>query len=136
VAVAELVDEIQVDYGRPLSDSQHSQVVLWIGEAEFLIRRHFGIADLTSLDRAAVSIAVRHAVVDLLKRPDAATMVQVSVDDASTTRRYEASSGVVRIRPEDWLMLAPDVGSGEASPGAWSFQPGFEADSAPWGWRS
>ena len=58
-----------------------------------------------------------------MKRPDNATQVTVSVDDASTSRTYRSGAGRVTILDDWWTMLGLNPRRGRA----------FEVDTMPAG---
>lgn len=101
-------DDVSVNLGRPLSDAEVAQAVQWIGWAEATIARGpTGQAgrDLTELDPQAVQMVLVEAVTRRLRMPDAVTQQTVSVDDASITRQFQRSSGLIDILPEWWEAL-------------------------------
>jgi len=101
-------DDIAVELGRtaPSTTTQeYAQWQRWIADALFLIGRRLG--DVTLLDQEALDYVVRQAVATHVRRPDDATQVTVSVDDASSSRTYRSSRGRVEIIDEWWAMLAP-----------------------------
>lgn len=96
---------------------------MWITDAYRQIERRLGsLDDLVGED---VDYVVREAVALKAKRPDEATKVDVSVDDASTSRTYERSTGQVTILDEWWTLLSPAVDSSVG----YSTRPTFEADT-------
>lgn len=92
---------------------------MWIANAMLQIKVRLG--SLEGLDPDVVDEVVRLAVAEKVKRPDSATQVDVAVDDARVSRRYESSTGRVTILPEWWLWLSPSSGKGKA----------FVIDTAP-----
>ena len=105
------------------SSPQAAQWDMWIADALLLIRHRLG--DPALLDQEALDYVVREAVVAMVRRPDDATTVDVSVDDGRVLRTYSTSPGKVFIRPEWWDMLSPL----RLATGAYSIRPRFEADS-------
>lgn len=86
---------------------------LWIDDALMLIdlrREQVGVAD--SLDEAKLDYVVREAVVAHIKKPDDATQVTISVDDASSSRSYRSGKGRVTILDEWWTLLGLVQSSG------------------------
>ena len=80
---------------------------MWIDDAHMLIgvrADELGV-DVDSIDDAKVDYVVREAVVAHVKRPDDATQVTISVDDASSSRTYRSGKGRVVILDEWWTML-------------------------------
>jgi len=102
-------DMIAVALGQaaPISGSiTDLQWALWISDAEMLIdtrQAQLGIEDAP--DEAKVDYVVREAVVAHIKKPDDATQVTISVDDASTSKSYRSGKGRVTILDEWWLLL-------------------------------
>lgn len=78
---------------------------LFIADAEMLIETRRLQLEAEQPDQAKVDYVVRQAVVDHVRHPDDATQVTVSVDDASTSRIYRSSDGLVSIRDEWWTLL-------------------------------
>lgn len=115
-------DVVQDSLGRTLTAAEQAQADLWIGDAELLIRARLG--DLDELDQDALAYVVREAVVLKFKRPDDATQVTVRVDDASTSKTYQSSTGQIRILDEWWSLLSP----ADDSSAGWSTRPGFDPD--------
>lgn len=106
-------DTIAVALGRtaPTPPSvEFSQWGMWISDALLLIEARLG--DPTLLDQAKLDYVVREAVVAHVRKPDDATRVEVSVDDARSARTYTTSKGRVTIRDEWWDLLAPTKASG------------------------
>lgn len=122
-------DSIAVELGRtaPLSGSpEHAQWELWISDAQMLISARLG--DLAELDQAKLDYVVRQAVAAHVRKPDDATQVSTSVDDASVSKTYRSSRGRVTILDEWWDLLAPAKSSG-----AFSFSPYSETSQhLPW----
>ena len=117
--------EIATALGRDqpeVGSAERAQWDMWIGDARFLIGNRLG--DLALLDQAALDYVVREAVVAMVRRPDDATQVDISVDDGRVSKIYQSSPGKVFIRQEWWDLLTP----GSAAGGALSVRPGFESD--------
>lgn len=111
-------NQIAVALGRSLgevSPPELAQWQMWIDEARLLILDRFG--DLSLLDQNMLDLVTRWAVVDLAKRPDNATQVDVAVDGMNVSKRYSTSTGRVTILDDWWAKLAP-INSG--SSGAFS----------------
>ena len=124
--------DIAVELGRTApdpSDAAYSQWQTWISDALFLIRKRLG--PIEDLDAETVDYVVRQAVTAHVRRPDDATQVVTSVDDASSSRTYRSSRGRVEILDEWWAMLSPaDNTAGRA----FSIRPGGStlANHQPW----
>jgi len=86
---------------------EFTQWTRWIARARMLIQARLG--DLTLLDQAVLDEVVLLAVAAHAANPDSATQVDVSIDDARTSRRYTSSSGQVSILDEWWALLDPDL---------------------------
>ena len=113
---------IAVALGRtaPESDSvEFAQWEMWIGDALFLIEARLGDPDL--LNQTALDYVVRESVAALVRRPDSATQVTTSVDDASVSKTYRTGRGRIEILDEWWALLGPSSTSGKA----------FEVDTMP-----
>ena len=78
---------------------------LWIEDAEMLIEARRLLLGLEMPDEAKIDYVIREAVADHVKRPDDATQVIVSVDDASSSRTYKSGKGRVTILDEWWALL-------------------------------
>ena len=117
--------DIAVALGRTApepSTPEHEQWAMWISDAEMLIEtRRLAVAPDLVIDEAKVDYVVREAVVAQVRRPDSATQVTVSVDDASTSRTYRSSTGRVSILDEWWTLLGLTGARGRA----------FEVDTMP-----
>ena len=106
---------------------------MWIGDALLRITTWAAKNGYTgSLDEAVVDYVVREAVAARAVRPDAATQVEVAVDDGRVVRRYEPSAGQVTILPEWWDLLTP--ADSTTGGGAFTVTPYFEPDSVSSSW--
>lgn len=117
-------DTIAVALGRTATPStfEASQWEMWIGDAEMLVQaRADALGHTDPLDEAKYDYVVREAVVAQVRRPDDATQVTVSIQDASTSKTYNSSRGRVEIRDEWWALLGLGETSGKA----------FEVDTMP-----
>ncbi len=100
--------DIAIEIGRAVpssSDTTYIQYQTWIADALFLIRSKLG--PIEDLDAETVDYVVRQAVTAHARRPDDATQVSVSVDDANSSRTYRSSKGRVEIIDDWWAMLSP-----------------------------
>lgn len=115
----------------PEGSPQWEQWEMWISDALMLIevRAEQVGKPVESIDEAKLDYVVREAVTAHVKRPDDATTVQVSVDDASSSKTYRSGAGRVTIRDDWWALL----GLVEAS-GAFSIDraPGRASSHQPW----
>lgn len=102
---------------------------LWIDDALMLIDlRVQSLGLVEPIDEAKLDYVVREAVVSHIRKPDDATQVTVSVDDASSSRTYRSGKGRVSILDEWWVLL----GLVESS-GAFAFDmAGTGAAHVPW----
>ncbi len=106
---------------------------MWIGDALLRITIWAAKNGYTgSLDEAVVDYVVREAVAARAVRPDAATQVEVAVDDGRVVRRYEPSAGQVSILPEWWDLLTP--ADSTTGGGAFTVTPYFEPDVSVSSW--
>lgn len=78
---------------------------MWIDDAHMLIDARRAELGVDSVSATALEYVVREAVVSQVRRPDDATQVTVSVDDASTSRTYSSGRGRVQIVDEWWALL-------------------------------
>lgn len=96
------------------SDTVADQWQLWIDDALMLIQTRVDAIDPTpTVDQAKLDYVVRQAVVAQVRRPDDATQVTISVDDATTSKTYRSGSGRVAILDEWWELLGL-IGDGGA----------------------
>lgn len=100
----------------PAPDSVlESQWFMWIDDALMLIQvRADSFTPVPVVDQARLDYVIREAVVAQARRPDDATQVTVSVDDASTSRTYKSSRGRVDILDEWWALLGLVAATGGA----------------------
>lgn len=126
-------DVIAVALGRTApapGTAQYEQWTMWIGDALMLIEDRLG--DPTVLDQAKLDYVVREAVAAHVRRPDDATQVSISVDDAQSSRTYRSGKGRIDILDEWWELLSPTP----AETGAFSIRPSgaglSAAGHAPW----
>lgn len=87
---------------------------MWIEDAELLIETRRLSLDAPAVDPVKLDFVVRQAVVAQVRRPDDATQVTISVDDASTSRTYRTSRGQITILDEWWVLLGLTSPSGGA----------------------
>lgn len=86
---------------------QWQQWQLWIDDAGMLIENRaekLGV-DLATVDELKRDYVTREAVVAQVKKPDDATQVTISVDDATSSRTYQSGKGRVTILDEWWSLL-------------------------------
>ena len=96
---------------------QEQQWQLWIDDATMLIENRaeqLGI-DPIDIGEAKFDYVVREAVVSQVKKPDDATQVSITVDDATTSRSYRSGKGRVAILDEWWTLLGLTDPSGAFS---------------------
>lgn len=96
---------------------------MWIDDALMLIQNRADGLNAVLVDQIKINYVIRQAVADHVKRPDNATQVTVSVDDASTSRTYRSGAGRVTILDDWWTMLGLNPRRGRA----------FEVDTMPAG---
>lgn len=107
--------------GRPLAATEQRQAELWIGWAEKAIESRMGA--LHNLDRTTLEMVVTEVVTARLRSPEPVTQVDIQVDDASVSKRYQRSSGLIEILPEWWAAL----GWRDTAGGAFTIAPSYEA---------
>ena len=107
------------DAGSPTAE----QWQMWIDDALMLIQNRADGLNAVLVDQTKINYVIRQAVADHVKRPDNATQVTVSVDDASTSRTYRSGAGRVTILDDWWTMLGLNPRRGRA----------FEVDTMPAG---
>lgn len=90
---------------------------MWVDDALMLIETRKTLLGVDVLDEAKTDYVVREAVVAHIKKPDDATEVRVSVDDASTSRSYQSGKGRVTILDEWWALLGLTESKGAFSVG-------------------
>ena len=95
---------------------QEQQWQMDIDDAVMLIENRaeqLGV-DISTVSEIKVDYVVREAVVAHIKKPDDATQVSITVDDATTSKSYRSGKGRVAILDEWWGMLGlvePDEGA-------------------------
>lgn len=106
--MAVTVENIAVALGRPTpTGEQSAQWTYWIGQALRIIHARsvrLGV-DPDSLDEETLDSVVVRAVVAMVRNPDDATQVSVSVDDGNMARTYRSSDGEVSIKDRWWDEL-------------------------------
>ena len=78
---------------------------MWVEDAGMLIETRRVALSAAVIDQMKLDYVVREAVVAHIKKPDDATQVTVSVDDASTSKSYRSGKGRVTILDEWWVLL-------------------------------
>lgn len=110
------------------TDPAYAQWEQWISDALYLIRKRPGLV-FADLDPEDVDYVVRQAVVRHVRRPDDATQVSVSVDDAAVQKTYRSSRGRIEILDEWWALLMP----AETTTRAFSIRPSdYRSAHMPW----
>lgn len=104
---------------------------LWIADAFMLIETRAMQLDIDvgSIGEAKLDYVIREAVVSQVKKPDDATQVSITVDDATTSKSYRSGKGRVTILDEWWTLL------GLTDPGgafAIDMVPGVGSEHLPW----
>ena len=104
--------DIAVELGRtdpPEGSPELAQWHQWIEATRHRISKgdgdHPGLGNLAALDQETLDYVVRMAVAAHVRKPDAATTVEVAVDDARTSRTYTSGRGEVEIQDRWWRML-------------------------------
>lgn len=83
-----------------------AQWQMWIEDALMLIEdRRVSLGIVEPIGEAKLDYVVRESVVSHIRKPDDATQVTISVDDASSSRTYQSGKGRVTILDEWWALL-------------------------------
>lgn len=101
-------DKIAVALGEAAPDPtsiKAAQWQLWIDDAAMLIETRRAQLGAAEPDEAKLDYVIREAVVAQVKRPDDATQVTVSLDDASSSKTYRSGKGRVSVIDEWWSLL-------------------------------
>lgn len=85
--------------------NQYEQWQMWIEDAEMLIQTRRDQLGAETIDEAKGDYVVREAVVAHIKRPEDATQVTITVDDATSSKTYTSGKGRVTIDDEWWVLL-------------------------------
>ena len=102
---------------------------MWIEDALMLVEQRRLRLDAPEPGEKVLDYVVREAVVAHAKKPDDATQVTISVDDASSSRTYASGKGRVTIHDDWWALL----GLVEVNEGAFSVDMiGFASMHLPW----
>lgn len=111
---------------------QHEQWAQDIDDAVMLIEDRadtLGI-NISSISEMKMDYVVREAVVAHIKKPDDATQVSITVDDATTSKSYKSGKGRVVILDEWWTLLGLTDPSGAF---AFDMAPSFQRPAPnPW----
>jgi hypothetical protein len=91
------------------------QWAMWITDAVMLIESRREELPPKPLDEARRDYVVRQAVVAHIKKPDDATQVTISADDASSSRTYQSGKGRVVILDEWWKLLGLELVTGSGA---------------------
>ncbi|MCI1749107.1 MAG: hypothetical protein LKI24_14160 [Acidipropionibacterium sp.] len=106
-------DDITTELGRDLTQVEAQQVARWITQSALIIAKHFGTLD--GLDPDLLGYAITAMVTTRLTRPaDGATSVQVSIDDATSVRRYTDSAPGLILTDQLIDLLTPEVNASQA----------------------
>lgn len=95
--------DVATNLGRTLSAAESAQVEKWIAWAEATIAARMG--SLVNLDSGALNMVIVEAVTMRLRMPEPVVQSTYSVDDASVSRTYQRSTGLIEILPEWWAAL-------------------------------
>lgn len=109
----------------PPTDAETAQWDMWIADAVMLIEARALALEIDPADipEAKLDYVVRQAVVGHVRRPDAATQVTVSIQDASTSKTYRSGSGQIEFLDEWWVLL----GLTSSATGAFSIDTAYGA---------
>ena len=96
--------------GATLTPETPKQYAFWIAGAERIIQLRLG--DLDRLDQDDLAYVITEAVILRAGRPaDGATSWSVSVDDGTTSRKWDAGHRGIVILDEWWDLLRPRLPS-------------------------
>lgn len=131
--MAVTIDVIATRLQLPAPEPDSIQARTWqmfIEDAEMFIEARREELGADQPDQIKVDYVVREAVVAHIRRPDDATQVTISVDDASSTKTFRSGKGRVQITDEWWQFLGL-VGE---SQGAFTLDlaPGAASSHLPW----
>lgn len=132
MAVTPATIAVALGVAAPEPDSiQEQQWQLWIDDASMLIENRATQLDIdiASISEMTLDYVTREAVVAQVKKPDDATQVTVSVDDASTSKSYRSGKGRVTILDEWWTLLGLTDPSGAF---AIDMVPASGSNHVPW----
>lgn len=110
--MAVTVAQVATELARPTPTSPVSdQWQSWIDRAYRLIANRLGATAYAALDPDLLDDVVLMAVVEHVRgwRESTASRYTVSIDDASTTRQFEKSSGLLEIPDDLWPLLGVEV---------------------------
>lgn len=113
-------EDVSTNLGRPLTPTEQAQADLWLGWAEAAIEARMG--DLSALDLEALRMVLVEAVTARLRAPEPLAQTSVTVDDATVSKTYRRSTGLIEILPEWWAAL------GWVDSGAFTVTPHSEPD--------
>ena len=106
MAVTPAMLAVALGVAAPEPDSvTEQQWQMWVDDANMLIDDRVEAVGGTDPDAAKRDYVVREAVVAHIKRPDDATQVTISVDDAASSKTYRSGKGRVVIADEFWRLL-------------------------------
>ena len=126
------VEDVAINAGRlpeSITELQQQQIQRWIDYAEATIAHRMG--DLDALDQDVLAMVITEAVSARFVQPEKLTQVDVRVDDASYSKRYQESSGLVEILPEWWALLG---WVDPASRRSFSIRPHYTPDGGHCAW--
>lgn len=107
------VSDVEVRFGRTLTDAESAQVSAWIEDLESEILERIPALDLLVLAGRPTLGTLRRvisaAVVRKLQNPSGLRQRTVSIDDYSTTETVDTanSAGYLGLTNEDWALLLP-----------------------------
>ena len=120
-------DDVATNMGRSLTEPEEAQAELWLTWAEATIQGRMG--DLSALDLNALRMVLVEAVTARLRAPEPLAQTSVTVDDATVSKTFRRSSGLIEILPEWWAAL------GWVDSGAFTVTPCGEPDWPRHDWR-
>lgn len=129
--------DVAVELGRPAASADETaQWQAWLDRVERSIERAFRkaglvFADQVDLDDPTVADVVDVEVAAVIRRIDmpkpGRTSITRSIDDASTTERWEGEYYGLDLTADEWDSLLPG-----SDAQAFSTRPGFVPDAVPW----
>jgi hypothetical protein len=113
------VSDVEVRYGRTLTESEGAQVGAWIADLEAEVAERIPtLDDLVAFGRPTYGTVRRvlcAAVIRKLQNPEGLRTTTVAIDDYSTTKTVDSSNsaGALGLTDEEWSLLRPGS-SGDA----------------------
>lgn len=103
MAIYATASDVATNIGRPLTTNETAQADLWISWAEAAIQARMG--DLSALEPNTLQMVLVEAVTARLRRPEPLSQTSVTVDDATVSKTFQRSTGLIEILPQWWQAL-------------------------------